>query len=245
VATTPAAASRRWAIASRSWCRTWRPAEGLRDRFGKQVARELRSQIEDLHTHQTVSDRDLRDALRRYSLSGEDLYECIRARQLAMQQGWGLVLCGDYENVGGRRGAGDGGFVGAQDGETFEVEPFTVSERDARGAAQRILQTFDSLAEPAPPHAVLPAVHGERAVGSGADNCEQALAINPSSRSAQYMIAYIHWQTERAGAGAGDAGAGARGRSRSTRTPSSWRASSPRRWATVTRRGATSTATWS
>jgi tetratricopeptide (TPR) repeat protein len=172
------------------------PGEGLRDRFGNQVSRELRSQIEDLHTHQTVSDRDLRDALRRYNLSAADLYECIRARQLAMQMGWGLVVCGDYQAAAGGQVRVSARFVGAQDGETFEVEPFTVSERDTRQAAQQILQTFDQW-QTQLRHTLFCQQYMESEQWDQAlSNCNQALAINPSSRSAQYMIAYVHWKAD-------------------------------------------------
>jgi tetratricopeptide (TPR) repeat protein len=172
------------------------PGEGLRDRFGAQVARELRSQINNLRTHQTVQDRDLRDALRRYNLNDEDLYECIRARQLAMQHDWGLVLCGDYQDVGGGEVEVTALFVGAQSGESFEVEPFRVSERDTRAAAQRILQTFDEWQNQLR-HTVFCQQYMESQQWEQAiTNCERALAINPGSRTAQYMMAYIHWQTE-------------------------------------------------
>jgi len=173
------------------------PGEGLRDRFGQQVARELRSAIEDLRTHRTVEDRDLRDAMRRYSLSQQDLYECIRARQLAMQQNWGLVVCGEYENVGGGEVLVTASFVGAEDGESFDVEPFTVSERDARQAARQILQTFDVWQNQLR-HTVFCQQYVESEQWDQAlTNCEQALAINPASRTAKYMTAYIHWQAER------------------------------------------------
>jgi tetratricopeptide (TPR) repeat protein len=171
------------------------PAEGLRDRFGTQVARELRSQIDNLRTHGTVSDRDLRDALRRYDLSNRDLYDCIRARQLAMQQNWTLVVCGEYEDAGGGEVRVTASFVGAQDGETFEVPPFTVSERDPRGAAQQILQTFDEYQNQLR-HAIFCRDYMESEQWDQAiTNCERALAINPASLTARYMLAYIRYET--------------------------------------------------
>ncbi len=173
------------------------PGEGLRDRFGQQVARELRSAIENLRTHRTVEDRDLRDAMRRYSLSQQDLYECIRARQLAMQQNWGLVVCGEYENVGGGEVQVTASFVGAQDGESFDVEPFTVSERDARQAAHQILQTFDEWQNQLRHTVFCQQYVDSEQWDQALTNCERALEINPASRSARYMTAYIHWQMDR------------------------------------------------
>jgi tetratricopeptide (TPR) repeat protein len=171
------------------------PGEGLRDRFGTQVARELRSQIESLRTHQTVSDRDLRDALRRYQLNERELHDCIRARQLAMQLDWGLVVCGEYENVGGGDVSVTASFVAAQSGVSMDVPPFTISERDPRGAAQQILQTFDEwqnqLRQTVFCQEYMESEQWEQAITA----CERALAINPNSRDAQYFLAYIHYQT--------------------------------------------------
>lgn len=197
VATTPAAAQEDIGDRIIILVPNLAPQDGLRDRFGQQVARELRSQIEDLHTHQTVSDRDLRSALRQYNLNQEDLYECISARQLAMQQRWGLVLCGRYENAGGGEVRVLASFVGAETGETFDVEPFTVGERDTRQAAQQILETFDRY-QTQLRHTLFCQQYMESEQWDQAlSNCEEALAVNPESRTARYMLAYIHWQMER------------------------------------------------
>jgi tetratricopeptide (TPR) repeat protein len=172
---------------------TLAPGEGLRDRFGNQVAGELRSLIEDMHTHQTVERRELRDALRQYGLSEEDLYECIRARQLAMQKNWGLVVCGEYESVGGRELRVTASFVSAHTGEGYDVEPFTVSEREPRQAAQQMLVAFDEW-QTQLRHTVFCQQYIESDQwGEALTACERALAINPGSRDARYMLASIYW----------------------------------------------------
>jgi tetratricopeptide (TPR) repeat protein len=171
------------------------PGEGLRDRFGQQVARELRSQIDNMRTHQTVSERDLRDVLRRVGAGSADLYDCLRARALAMQEGWGVVVCGDYQNVGGGQVSVTASFVGAESGVAMEVPTFTVSERDPRTAAQQILQTFDTW-QTQLRHTLFCQQYMESEQWDQAiTNCEQALALNPASRDAQYMLAFIHYQT--------------------------------------------------
>lgn len=176
---------------------TLAPGEGLRDRFGNQVAGELRSLIDAMHTHQTVDRREIRTALRRYSLGNEDLYECIRARQLAMQEQWGLVVCGDYQNAGGGEVLVTASFVSAHTGEGFVVEPFTVSERDPKQAAQRMLEAFD-VWQTQLRHTLFCQQYIESEQWNEAlDNCQQALAINPGSRDARYMLASIYWQMER------------------------------------------------
>jgi tetratricopeptide (TPR) repeat protein len=172
---------------------TLAPGEGLRDRFGNQVANELRSQIDDMQFHQTVAQRELRDALRRYGLSNEDLYQCIRARQLAMQQGWGLVVCGDYQNAGGGEVRVTASFVSAHTGEGYDVEPFTVSERDPRQAAQRMLEAFDVWQTQLRHTLFCMQYIDSEQWDEALTNCQQALAINPGSRDARYMLASIYW----------------------------------------------------
>ncbi len=168
------------------------PGEGLRDRFGNRTARELRSLIDDLHTHQTVDDRDLRSVLRQYDLRTEDLYQCINARQLAMQQGWGLVLCGEYQAAGNGEVLVTASFIGAEGGETFDVEPFTVSERDPQAAARQILETFDEW-QRQQRHTYICSQYMESDQWEQAlTNCRRALEINPDARSVQYMVAFIH-----------------------------------------------------
>ena len=76
------------------------PMNDADDGFGKDVAEELRDMINELHTHEAVSGKNIDRARKDYDLDNEDLYNCVRARQLAMQKNWGLVLCGEYEEVG-------------------------------------------------------------------------------------------------------------------------------------------------
>jgi tetratricopeptide (TPR) repeat protein len=173
------------------------PGEGLRDRFGSQVARELRSGIERLHTHETVSERDVRAALRQYSLRDADLYDCISARQLAMQRGWTLVVCGEYENAGGGEVLLTVSFVGAEDGEAFDLEPFTVSERDPRGAAQHVLQEFDNFQNQLRRTVFCQQYIDSEQWDQALENCEAALAVNPGSRAARYLTAYIYYEQDR------------------------------------------------
>jgi tetratricopeptide (TPR) repeat protein len=173
------------------------PGEGLRERFGQQVARELRAGIANLHTHRTVSDRDLRAALRQYRLHERDLYRCLQARQLAVQRDWGLVVCGTYDDAGGGNVRVSASFVGSSSGDVFEVEPFTVRERDAREAAQRILQTFDTWQAQLGRTVFCSQYMDSQQWEPALDNCEQALALNPGSRLARYMSAFIYRQLDR------------------------------------------------
>jgi tetratricopeptide (TPR) repeat protein len=173
------------------------PGQGLRPRFGEQAARELQVQIERLHTHRTVSNRDLRNALRRHNVRGEQLTDCLVARQLASLEGWGLVVCGAYEDAGGGQVRVVASFVAAETGESFDVEPFVVSERAPKEAAQRVLQTFDTWHTQLR-HTLFCSDYVD--IGQwdmAVTNCQQALALNPGSRAARYLLGHIYWNTDR------------------------------------------------
>jgi tetratricopeptide (TPR) repeat protein len=172
------------------------PQNGADDDFGEDIAKELRKAISDLHTHQTVSDKEIKRALKQYGLDREDLYDCIRARQLAMQMDWGLVLCGSYQEVGNRQVEVTAQFVGAQNGETFDVPAFTASEREPRQAAQQVLQTFDQWQTQLRHVVFCQQYMDSQQWDSALDNCNKALAINPSSESALYKKAYIQYEQE-------------------------------------------------
>lgn len=175
------------------------PQNGANDNFGEDVAEELRDLISELHTHQTVSARDLKDARREYDLGRDDLYNCINARQLAMRMNWGLVLCGQYEELGNRQVRVDAKFVGSQDGHEFEVPTFTGSEREPEQAAHQILQTFDKW-QTHLRHVVFCQQYMDSQNWEAAlRNCNQALDIDPNSGSALYKKAFILRETEKYG----------------------------------------------
>ncbi len=172
------------------------PRQGADDDFGKDVSDELRDLIGDLHTHQTVSSGDIKDARRELKLAHEELFECIKARQLAMRKSWGLVLCGEYQEMGGGQVQVDAKFVGSSNGSEFEVPQFTISERDSKQAARTILQTFDRW-QTQLRHTVFCQQYMESESWDRAlENCNTALEINPGSADALYMKAFIERETD-------------------------------------------------
>ncbi len=167
------------------------PQQGADDDFGKDVAKELRKLISDLHTHQTVSDKELKSARKEFDLDEEDLHNCVSARQLAMQKNWGLVLCGTYQQAGNRQVQVTANFVGSQTGETFEVPPFTASERDPDQAAQQILETFDRYQNQLRRTVFCQQYMDSQQWEQALENCNAALEINPGASSALYKKAFI------------------------------------------------------
>ena len=173
------------------------PQSGADDGFGKDVAKELRKHISDLDRYQAVSDDQLKDARKRYGLEESDLYDCIRSRQLAMQQGWGLVLCGDYAQAGNRQVNVSAKFVGADNGETFEVQSFAASEREPKQAAQQIMQAFSEYTAQLRSTLFCQQYIDSQQWQSALENCEKALATNPNAESALYKKGYILWKMDR------------------------------------------------
>ncbi len=170
------------------------PMNGADKKFGEKVASELRDRIGELHTHKTVSEKDLKNARKKYDLSDEDLYNCIKSRQLAMQQSWGLVLCGSYEPAGGDQVKVTAQFVGATNGEAFDVPDFTVSDREPKQAAQQILQTFDKWQTQLRHTVFCQQYMDSQNWESALENCNKALEINPNSQGALYKKGYILWK---------------------------------------------------
>ncbi|HSH45046.1 MAG TPA: tetratricopeptide repeat protein, partial [Longimicrobiales bacterium] len=167
------------------------PQAGADDGFGEDVAKELREFINDLHTHQTVSNDDLKDARKKYDVDEDDLRNCITARQLAMQENWQLVVCGEYRDVGNDQMEVSARFVGAANAEEFVVPTFTVGKRDREQAARQMLESFDRW-QTALRHSVfcndyIQSEQWDQALGQ----CEQALAINPNATGTLYQKAFI------------------------------------------------------
>ena len=173
------------------------PMQGANDNFGQDVADELRDLISDLHTHQTVSERDLDRARKANKVEEEALYQCITARQLAMRMGWGLVLCGEYVELGDRQVRVNAKFVGARDGAEFAVPEFTISERDQEQAARTILQTFDKWQNQLRHTVFCQQYMDSESWDRALENCNTALEINPRSTSALYQKAFILRENER------------------------------------------------
>ena len=173
------------------------PQGGINDRFGERVADALREMISDLHTHQTVSEKELRNARREYDLSRDDLYDCIRARQLAMRMNWGLVLCGEYEEVGDGQLAVTAKFVGSANGEEFGVDPFQISERNTDQAARNILDTFDAWQTQLRHRVFCQDYMNSENWVRALENCEIALEINPGTVEVLYQKAFILREMDR------------------------------------------------
>lgn len=156
--------------------------DGTDDDFGKDMADQLRKSIDKLPRHVSVSKDELKDNLRKYKLKEEEL-DCIKARQLAVQMNAELVMCGKYEPTqGGMKVSAS--FVGARNGETFEVPPFTAATSD--DAAQKVFTAFSNYIDQLQQLAFCQEYLGSSQWANALQNCNKALEVNPNSPTGLY-----------------------------------------------------------
>lgn len=174
--------------------------KGIDDAFGKKVAESLRASIDKLPTHVSVSKDVVKDNLRKFKIDEKDL-DCIKARQLAVQIGAELVMCGNYEPAAGGQMKVTASFVGAKNGETFEVPAFTAAQ--PTDAATQIFNVFDKYVAQLRSLAICQQYLGSQQWPSALQNCNAALAINPQSATALYYKANALMNMDSLGASLG------------------------------------------
>ena len=164
------------------------PGEESDRGWGEDVAEELRDLINQLPTHEPVERNEIRDALRQFDIDRDDL-NCIRARQLATQINAELVMCGHYTE-GSDDWTLSAEFVSVESGETFSVDEFTVPDRDGDElAAEHIFNVFDGYVEQLRFAAICQEYFGSQQWANALQNCDQAIAGNPSSEGSRYARA--------------------------------------------------------
>ena len=161
------------------------PQNGARANFGEDVADELRDLINDMNTHAPVEDAEVRSALRRFRID-EDELDCVRSRQLAVQLGAELVMCGSYSPAADRSNTVNASFIAARTGERFEVPAFQAT-RD-RDAAQQIFRSFNSYVEQVRQTTFCLDYLGSQQYRTALDVCGQSLAQNDQSVTARYAV---------------------------------------------------------
>lgn len=163
------------------------PMEDADDDFGEDVANELRDLIGDMATHEPVSDDALDEALEKFDVDEDDL-DCIRARQLAVQLGAELVMCGSYTEPSRDQFQVTASFLNARTGERFDVSEFPSSDDEER-AARHIFDEFRTYIEQLRQTAFCLEYLGSGQYQNALQNCESALEANPQSTTARFAVA--------------------------------------------------------
>ncbi|MEX2609635.1 MAG: tetratricopeptide repeat protein [Gemmatimonadota bacterium] len=152
------------------------PAAGTPDRFGRQVAEELRKRIES-DKHRAFSEREVREALARYGVKPAD-FNCTLALQLASREGLELAFCGQYRaEPGGGYAFYDVVFAAPGGVARFDVPPFTAGNREE--AAAHVVDAFQQYARQLELLSNCNTYVGSMEWDRALTNCDAALALNP------------------------------------------------------------------
>jgi len=162
------------------------PQPGAKDNFGKDVGKEVRKAIDDMATHAPVEDKVLKDALKKFGLKEEDITDCIKARQLAVQIQAELVTCGTYTESGNDRQV-TVKFVVPTTGEEFQVASFASNQ--AKQAAAHIAGAFEEYLGQLRLAVFCNDELQRQAWDAAIEQCGKVVAANPASASNQYNLA--------------------------------------------------------
>lgn len=153
-------------------------AGDARGNFGKDVAEELRKLIRGMQRHEPVERKEMAESLRKFGLK-EDEMNCIHNRQLASHMNTELVTCGKFSGNGSSFKLDSVQVIGTKTQESFFLQPITASS--AKDAATQIFQQFDkyvvTLQQAAFCYDYLSSQQWPLAI----ENCNAALAVNPTS----------------------------------------------------------------
>ena len=174
----------------------FRPMKGENKGFGEKLADKLRDRISDLNTHTAVSEKDIKNALKRFDLKMENL-TCIQARQLAAQSNYEVVLCAEYTGTKQRWEIQNIKFVDSNTGEEFAVDAITSADKMEERAAAEIVDRFTLFVEQTRVAVFCVDYAQSQQWDSSLENCDRALELNPNANSVRYARANVLRQTER------------------------------------------------
>ncbi|MFW6078203.1 MAG: hypothetical protein ACODAE_01190 [Gemmatimonadota bacterium] len=158
--------------------------------FDEDVIEDLRELIDELPTHAPVDEDEFEDTLDQFDVDENDL-NCVYSRQIAIQMGAQLVMCGtvaetetdDQVRVSVR-------FVMAESGDEFEVPTFTASEDDPEEAASRVFSTFQGTVDQIRFTGACWEYINNQAYEDALRACGEAIDLNDTSARALYGRAY-------------------------------------------------------
>ncbi len=162
------------------------PQAGADKDFGKDVGKEVRKALDEFATHAPVEEKILKDALKRFGLKEEDITDCIKARQLAVQIQAELVMCGSYSESGDNRQVATK-FVVPTTGEEFEVAAFAATQ--AKQAAAQIAGAFEQYLAQLRLAVFCNDELQRQAWDAAIEQCGKVVEANPNSASNLYNLA--------------------------------------------------------
>lgn len=156
-------------------------AQGKEADDGDKLAEEIADQINQMPTHAPADEKEIKNALKKYSLKESEM-DCIKWVQLAAQtQVAALVLCGTLDD---QSHAVTASFRPVGGGDAFEVQQFSMQTPEQ--AAQQVVQAFETYTRQLALVVYCNDYINSQSWQQALDNCNQAVELNPKSVSAHY-----------------------------------------------------------
>jgi tetratricopeptide (TPR) repeat protein len=173
------------------------PAEGTRDNFGKDVAKELREIMDDQVLFVAIERDEIEDALDGLDMDMDEL-NCVFARQLARQVSASAIFCADYQDVGNDMMEFTEISVHSVSGdEPFQIGLFTIDKDEEEEAAMRIMREFDAFVELSNFRRYCYDYSQLEQWADAERNCSLALEAVPEDIGIRFQVAQIYRAQER------------------------------------------------
>lgn len=167
------------------------PADDGSDRFGRDVANELRDILKLFPAHDPIDEREIRDAARQFDLDHRQL-DCVQGRQLANRLDVTMLFCGSYtENSQDQTVTATGVRFAAPGGSAFDIEDRIWGRRDAEEAATFYSEQLSSFTEQQSRAAFCGQYYDAKDWASAEENCNIALELDPSNTSVRYVLSHV------------------------------------------------------
>ena len=166
------------------------------DRFGRDVANELRRLMNQLPTHEPIDARELRDIARQYDIDERRL-DCVQGQQMSRFVDAQVVFCGYTIENDDRTFTTTGVQFSAPGGSTLSIEDRTWGRRDARAAATFFSEQLAAFTEQQNRATFCGMYYEAKDYVSAEENCRIALELDPSNIPARYVLSHLLEDTER------------------------------------------------
>ena len=166
------------------------------DRFGRDVANQLRRLLDQLPTHEPIDARELRDVARQYDIDERTL-GCVQGQQMARFVDAQVIFCGNtIQNEDGTFTT-TGVQFSAPGGSTLSIEDRTWNRRAAREAATFFSEQLAAFTEQQNRATFCGMYYEAQDYASAEENCRIALELDPANIPARYVLSHVLEDTER------------------------------------------------
>lgn len=169
--------------------------EGANRKFGENAAKELRTLINGLATHQPIDKKEIDENLKKFKMKMEEL-DCIRTRQLASQMNAQVALCASYSGTPASYTV-SAEFWDVASGESLKVDPTSGVDKQELATAQHIFGAFDRYVQQVRFTQFCSDYAQSQQWDNALRNCDQAIELNPGAVSTRFQRARILFDSER------------------------------------------------